>query len=66
MKEQAIRKKFKGLCQKNGWWCWMPARIRFYENDILGIADAIVVNKLGEVSFFQLTTTVVKCKIIFY
>lgn len=55
MKENAIRKKFKEICEERKWACWMPARVKFYENDIFGIADAVVSTPQG-LKLIQLTT----------
>lgn len=54
-KENVIRKKFKEVCEMNKWSVWLPARVKFYENDIFGIADAIISTSQG-LKLIQLTT----------
>ena len=54
-KENVIRKKFKAICEENKWAVWFPARVKFYENDIFGIADAIISTPYG-IELIQLTT----------
>ena len=40
-KEAEIKRKFKKVAEQEGWSYWLPAKVKFYDNDIFTVFDAI-------------------------
>ena len=55
MKEAEIRKKVVEELSQKGWVCWFARKVRFWENDIFGVADMIIL-KGKKLRLIQLTT----------
>lgn len=55
MTEKYIFEKLKKYIGDKGV-IWKPAKVKFYQNDIFGIFDCVVLMKNGEFLFIQITT----------
>lgn len=56
MKELDIYKLFSDCVIKSMGVGWKPAKVKFYQNDIFGIFDCVVIDNNARFSFYQLTT----------
>jgi len=54
MKEALIRKKALEILESEGYTCWVPRKVKYWETDIFGVFDIVATRE--HLRFIQITT----------